>query len=176
MSVIEWPYFLSQITRIEREWLGKGDHGTYQFLPWMPYSVSRFVMYLTDAVAASPGPMFLDVGCGPGSKILLASALFGLDAFGFDRVPEYVKAALDNGAPAVQADALTYPAYHEVDIVYLNKPCHGSLEAQLERKIFEEMKPGAVIIMCNAAVRPPDDWEPVALEWDMNSGVWRKPV
>jgi trans-aconitate methyltransferase len=168
--------FLARVQAIEREWLGKGHHGAPECVPWMPLALSRFVMYLTDAVAAAPGTEFLEVGCGPGSKSLLAAALFDLDAGGFDIDPDMVAAALDNGANACVADALKYRAYYEPDILYLNKPLHLPLEADLERRIYEDMKPGAVLILCNAASRPPDSWEPVTTEWDINSGVWRKPA
>lgn len=170
-----WPDFLSNLYRIEREWMGRGVDSSRLYLPWMPYSISRFVMYLTDAMGVAPGNMFLEVGCGPGSKCLLAEKLFGLDAAGFDRVQEYVDAAQANGVAAICVDAFDYPQYSAWDIVYVNKPCHGPLEAKLENLIFDQMKPGAVLILCNAATRPPVDWEPVAAEWDMNSGVWRKP-
>ena len=162
------------MARTEREWLGSGP-GTEQFLPWMPLSVPRFVMLLTDAVAVSRGTSFLDVGCGPGTKVLLAEKLYGLDGHGIDRVPDYVQAARDLGVSAEQADAITWCDYGRYDILYLNKPCHGPLEALLERRVMGLMKPGAVLIMANAADRPPADWELVAAEWDTNSGVWRKP-
>jgi len=172
--ITDWPAFLARVQAIEREWLGEGHHGSPYSVPWMPFSISRFVMYLTDAVAAAPGPEFLEVGCGPGSKSILAAALFDLDAGGFDVDEEMVKAALDNGANACVADAMLYPAYHQPDIVYLNKPLHLPLEADLERKIYEDMKPGAVLILANGATRPPDDWYPVTVEWDMNTGVFQK--
>lgn len=173
--ITDWPPFLAKLQAIEREWLGRGIHGTSS-VPWMPLAISRFVCYLTDAVGAAPGMMFLEVGCGPGTKTLLAGALFNLDAYGFDIDPDMVRNAQINGANTCVADALGYPAYHQPDIVYMNKPLHLPLEADLERKIYQDMKPGAVLILCNAASRPPDDWEPVTTEWDINSGVWRKPA
>jgi len=132
-------------------------------------------MYLTDAVAAASGTQFLEVGCGPGSKSVLAGALFDLDAHGFDIDPDMVAAAADNGADAIVWDAMKYPAYDEPDIVYLNKPLHLPLEAELERMVYEDMKPGAVLILANGATRPPADWFPSTMEWDMNTGVFRKP-
>lgn len=174
--ITEWPAFLARIQAIEREWLGKGHHGSPESVPWMPLSISRFVMYLTDAVAVSPGTQFLEVGCGPGSKSLLAAALFDLEAYGFDIDPDMVAAALDNGMVACVADALKYPAYHQPDILYLNKPLHLPLEAELEHRVYQDMKPGAVLILANAATRPPADWLPVTAEWDMNTGVFRKPA
>jgi len=173
--ITDWPAFLARIHAIEREWMGKGNQGVAQSLPWMPFSISRFVMYLTDAVCAAPGTEFLEVGCGPGSKALLAAALFDLDAYGFDLDEDMVKAALDNGANACVADALKYPAYGGADIVYVNKPLHLPLEADLERKVYEDMKPGAVLILANGATRPPVQWYPVSVEWDMNTGVFQKP-
>jgi precorrin-6B methylase 2 len=176
MQADEWPGFLNKITRIERAWMGTGNHGTQDHLPWMPYSVSKFVAFLLDAMMVTPGDQFLDIGAGPGTKVMLAEALFSLQAYGIERVRDYVDAAVAQGVQVAHADALSYPAYSEPDILYLNRPCHGQLEVKLERKIMEEMRPGAVLIMANASTRPPDDWEPVTLEWDMNSGVWKKPT
>lgn len=171
----DWPAFLKRVQAIERQWLGTGVRGT-ECVPWMPLAISRFVCYLTDAVGAASGTEFLEVGCGPGTKSMLATALFDLEAYGFDIDPDMVRAAQDNGANACVADALEYPAYGQPDILFVNKPLHLPLEVTLERKVFEDMKPGAVLILTNAADRPPRDWEPVAAEWDTNSGVWRKPV
>ena len=98
--------------------------------------------------------------------MLLAQELYGLDGHGIDRVPDYVQAARELGVSAEQADAITWRDYGRYDILYLNKPCHGPLEYQLERRVMDLMKPGAVLIMANAADRPPADWEPVAIEWD----------
>jgi SAM-dependent methyltransferase len=166
------------VARTELDWRNS-DFGTPDYLPWMPLAVSRFVTYLTDAMGAVEPPSgtfvrFLDVGCGPGTKVFLAQALFGVAGYGIDRVQEYVDAAKRNGVNAECTNAFHFQDYARYDIVYLNKPCHGDLEAKLELKIKEEMAPGAVLILANAAEWP-FAWEQVAVEWDLMAGVWKKP-
>ena len=171
----DWPVFLRELRAEEDRWRHTpADHA--DSVPWMPFDMARFVMFLTEAVAASPGPAFLDVGCGPGSKVRLATALFDLEAYGIEIDPKMVTRALECGVQAVHADALAWPAYNEADIVYLNRPMQGGSQASLEMQIMDRMAPGAVLISVNALLRPSDfGWETIAAEWDARDGVWKKP-
>lgn len=109
-------------------------------------------------------PKFLEVGCGIGAKLLMVEKIFGFTALGFDYNPVYVNDANDllksRGcrAYAYVADALhedTLADYAAADIVYLNRPfVHLELQSKLESIVFEQMKPGAYIILANYATEP----------------------
>ena len=70
---------LTEVRQIERRWQGQGDIGNEaMFAGWMPSDVAQFLVLLIEAMYESPGTGFLEVGCGPGTKMMLARDLFGL--------------------------------------------------------------------------------------------------
>jgi SAM-dependent methyltransferase len=174
-----WPAFLAAIRAEERDWSimwpRQADPG---YVGFMPFNLARFVMFLTDAVSEAPGDRFLDVGCGPGTKVLLAAMLYDLDAAGIDILPMYISAARAHGVPATYMDAREFNGYADFDIVYLNRPVKGDGQAKLEAQIMNAMRPGAVLMLMNGVYHPGQQlgWEPVAEEWDTLDGVWRKPL
>jgi SAM-dependent methyltransferase len=147
-------------------------------VPWLAFNLLDFTGLL---IATFPfigeGGRFLDVGCGPGSKMLLARDGFGLDVYGFDINPAYVAAARDHGLPAELASAEAYDGYKAADCVWLNRPRRDREgEAILERQIWDEMAPGAVIICANLEHRPPENWFIIEDQWqDLRRGAWLKP-
>jgi SAM-dependent methyltransferase len=146
------------------------------YLPFMPFPLPAFVMLLTEALPEAPGTRFLDVGCGSGSKLLVARDLFGLGCRGIDRVPEYVAAARELGLDAECTDALGYPGYGSADIIWLNRPFRDpGAEAALEAQIWEQMTPGAIVICANLEAPPPSSWFIVADLWEQRRGIWMKP-
>lgn len=178
----DWPRFLTDLREIEKQWRTEPASSPQDpdYVRWMPYELSRFVMFLTDAVAVATrgsaylGHYFLDVGAGPGTKVLLARELFGLEAAGIEIVPEYVAAAHALGAHVLQCDARTYEGYHTHDIVYLNRPVQ---DPAFERRVMGLMRPGSVLITVNGMTRPPHtEWEPVSEEYDVPDGLIRPPA
>jgi SAM-dependent methyltransferase len=95
---------------------------------------------------------FLDVGCGGGMMVLLASGLFSC-ADGFDLDPAYVAAA--NAAftrmrsarcHAFEANALTFDRYADYDVIYFYQPIWDSdLLREMENRIIASARPGTVI-------------------------------
>jgi len=145
---------------------------------WLPYSIANFILYLSDAVMYAPGPKFLDVGCGPGTKLIVAEALFGLQVAGIEIVPEWAHQARLSGLRVQCWDARTWEGYREADIVYHNRPVDP--QEPFERHVMEHMRSGAVLIAVNARLRASDEgWPQIAEEYaDPRApvaGVWRKP-
>ncbi len=168
---------LTEVRQIERAWQQKNiDIGNAKmFDGWMPSDVAQFLVLLIESIVEAPGRGFLEIGCGPGTKMMLARDLFGLDVTGFDRVPEFVDAARGHGLNAGVCDAFDFQAYAKFDIVFLNQPFRDpGTERELERLVFRKIRRGAVIIGMNLETKPPedkylvitDDWE------DGRRGVW----
>lgn len=96
---------------------------------------------------------FLDVGCGGGTKVLLASEFFGR-AEGLEFDPKYVSAAQtlistvsEDNCDIFQGDALTFEEYAAYDVIYFYQPIRNpDLLIQLERRICDNARPGTVII------------------------------
>lgn len=123
------------------------------------------------------GNVVMTGNCGIGTKMLLAQEIFGLEVAGIERVPEYLDQARKLGLDGVRRrDALSYEGYGDQDIIFLNLTFHDrELQAQLERKVQEDMKRGAVLIGVNLLARPPDSWWVVLDDVDVIRGIWQKP-
>ena len=168
---------LNRVPQHEQYWRSFGIEAPPGCVGFLPYSQSLFIMYLSDALTATQGPRFLDVGCGPGTKLTLAHKLFGLDAAGIEIVPAYVDAARNDGLTVLEADARDWDGYDYADIVYVDRPCED--QEQLERHIMKQMRPGGVLISVNGRLTPSDEgWPVVAEEYgaEPSAGVWVKPI
>jgi SAM-dependent methyltransferase len=176
----------------------------------MPFPIPQFITLMADAIMAAPPsqgpgnfamrmddepygpPKFLDVGCGPGTKVRLAEALFGVRGYGIDIVPRFVAEAQAHGVNARLADAFTFggdpdggdPAllsslslnnYSGYQIVYVNRP--SSMQDELEGLVMERMASDAALIAVNWRNDPgKQGWIPQAQEYgEPVCGVWIKP-
>lgn len=168
---------LTTVRQIERRWQKQVDVGDQQmFTGWMPSDVAQFLVLLIEAIAESPGKSFLEIGCGPGTKMMLARDLFGLDVTGFDRVEEYVAAAKEQGLNAAECDAFDFQAYNKFDIVFFNRPFRDRpTQAKLEKMVYGKIRRGAVVIAMNLETQPPGDkYLVVTDDWESRRGVWLK--
>lgn len=165
--------------QLDLEWQKRHDVGRddQRMLPWMPHSWPEYIALLAEAMPELTGRRFLEIGCGPGTRMLLARELFGLDVFGFDRVPEYVAAVEHEfGYDVICEDALEYKNYGEFDFIWFNRPIRDQkLQGQLEAKVWDEMAHGALVGCAHLDNRPPQHWYPVIDDWEIKRGVWQKP-
>lgn len=186
MQPQHWPSFLRQIHALEQSW--NAHRVTYprdDAVPFLPFPIPQFISMLADAVMAAPttwseelgvsAPVtFLDVGCGPGTKVRLAEALFGMKGYGIDIVPAFVAEAQGVGVSAILYDAFYYADYGKYDILWVNRP--STLQDDLEKIICEGMRGDAVLMAGNWRHDPAEfGLEMVAQEYERPvCGVWRK--
>lgn len=181
-----WPSFLHELDASERAWNTRQvRYSRPDAVPMLPYPTPMFASLLLQAVMVAPpslldsggyGPSrFLDVGAGPGAKVRLAAALFGLDARGIDIVPQFSMEARAHGADVEVADAFDYDGYADAEIIYVNRP--STLMEDLEKTVMDGMKPGAVLMMVNGRSDPGrSGWVMVTQEYGEPSvGCWIKP-
>jgi trans-aconitate methyltransferase len=166
--------------RIEREWKGKVTPADGASLPWMPSDPAQFLVLLIEAITMADGDSFLEIGCGPGTKMLLARELFGLKTYGIENENELVKAAWELGLTVEPAGALGWGHYGDFGIVFFNRVFHGDgpgavKQEALEAQVWRDMAPGAVVIAMNLIAKPPDNWIIVTDDWEARQGVWMKP-
>lgn len=175
---------LRRAAQLDREWQGKiaqGEEERRLWTPWMPFNLGEFTGLLAEAVAGyEPGEdediTFLEIGCGPGPKMLVARDVFGLDATGFDRVREYVIAARTLGLEADIGDALTWPGYGRAGIIWFNRVARDpQLQARIEARVWHGTAQGAVVMCANLEAPPPSSWFPVVDDWEARRGAWMKP-
>jgi trans-aconitate methyltransferase len=161
----------------DRQWMGKvPGAGDARHTPWMPFPIPEFITLLAQAVAEAPGEQFLEIGCGIGTRMMLAREIFGLDVTGIERVPEYVAECRRLALDAEEADAGHYNGYGKFDIIWFNRPFRDqSRQAALEKKVWAETRPGAVVMCANLEDPPPSSWFIIEDDWEVRRGVWQKP-
>lgn len=140
----------------------KDDRQTYdegqrdQRYPYIPFHIGTFVdemevlrqMFGYRCAGYSNQPKLVDVGCGVGTKLLIARQ-FGFQCYGIELNEDLVRVARNLIYPSSNikhADALKedYSAY---DAIYFYCPIRDPrLEAKLERQIIATAKPGTLII------------------------------
>jgi SAM-dependent methyltransferase len=149
-----------------------------------PYPLGAFGAMLDVAVAEwkdQHGPAkarFLEVGCGPGTKLVLADEVFHLFAYGFDVSPKYVQAASDlvgarDGTAGIwRQDARSFDKWRNYDIIFLNRPLRDYQdELRLELEVFGQMGVGSILILGNG-LSTPDGW--VKLATGVAAAVYKK--
>ena len=157
---------------------------------WMPYQPADFISIIWECLPQMAGKMFLDVGCGPGTKLQVASGLFGLDVRGIEIDPQMVLEARKRlGDRVIHADALNLPAgwnFSHFDLIWLYRPFRDPiLETKLESRIVREMADGAILAGSGWETDPADlGWAPVVDDclhspYDPDvkiiRGAWQKP-
>jgi hypothetical protein len=167
---------LTAAGQLEREWAGKLPDTDRSRTPFMPFPVPQFLALLLEALPAAPGSRFLDVGAGPGSKMMLARDICELDVTGIEANDEYAQAALSQGLNVLTCDALDFDGYGEHDLIWLYRPLRDpDLQAGLEKVIWDGMAPGAVVMCAGLEAPPPSpQFWPELDDWELHRGIYRK--
>lgn len=162
--------------RLEREWAGKIPDTDKSRCPWMPFPMHAFISLLDEAFAVAPGNRMLEIGPGPGGKMLRARDQYGLDVTGIEIVPEYAAEAGRHGLDVRLGDAADFEDYGSYDLIWFYRPFRDpDLQANLEKLVWDQMAPGAVVICAGLETQPPDPpfW-PELDDWEMRRGIYRK--
>jgi SAM-dependent methyltransferase len=166
-----------EVYAAEHRWLRQGDPCS-PVNPWMPFQPGEFLSILFECVTVMTGREFLDVGCGPGTKMQLARHFLSLEPCGIEINPVMAEAAEEHGE-VVNGDALkVFPGVYEgFDLVWMYRPFRDpELERKLEARVTGEMKPGAVLAGGSWETCPADlGWLPVVDDWELRRGAWMKP-
>lgn len=177
-SQVAWA--MRRASRLAQEWKGKGGDGDRRYTGYLPFNTGEFTGLLAQAIEGyEPGEdediRFLGIGCGPGPELIIARDVFGLDAVGFDRVPEYTAAARSLGLKADDADAEHYAAYGRFQVIWFNRVADDpGIQKRIEARVWHDTEPGTVVICANLSA-PPPGWFPVLDDWEARRGIWMKP-
>jgi hypothetical protein len=179
----EWDYIYSVTEANAQTGTYGGEFGN------LPYPLEAFGDLLSEVDLYDEvygdhcAKTLLDVGCGNGQLIAIASVYFGLEAQGIEINGDLLAAAyrlLEGlGRPAELCsawceDADFFQGYGDYDIVVLNRLYVGpAAQLELEEYIWSELKPGAYMIKLNN-VSDTEDIEIIASN-NLGGIVARKP-
>ena len=120
--------------------------------PYIPLNNATFQALLGKAkqhikIKSKHRPRFLDIGCGIGTKVLIASEMgFNASGLEYDKV-YYQWAKQITLEKCTKGNALEYTKYGEFDCLYFYCPLADEMgQLALEERIAEQMRPGAVLI------------------------------
>lgn len=139
---------------------------------WEPLPLDQFLDGLDIASVTARGK-FLDVGCGIGTKLVLANN-DGWQVTGLDIRPEFLAEAakLCPEAALIEADAREFNSYGDYDFIYCYRPLvDDEAEDRLEEQIVSQLKTGAWLFLPHRAWLP--GTERSDLHW-MGTPLWRK--
>jgi SAM-dependent methyltransferase len=169
-------------------------------LPFMPYQPADFIGIVWECMPEIPAPdaghlawpTFLDVGCGPGTKMRIARDLFGFEVRGVEidaQMAEEARKTFPDDGHVRTGDALLYTGqlYRCFDLIWLYRPFRDAdRERELEKLITQTMKPGAILAGGSWETDLADlGWNPVVDDslYDPQGGpgiiwrgAWQKPV
>lgn len=170
---------MSQAIALDQQWQRKVAETDRRYTPFMAFNKPALVALIAEALPAvtpvNGDIRFLAIGCGPGSDLIIARDIFGMDATGFDRVPEYVAAARSLGLKADETDAEHYYGYSRFQLTWFNRVARDAeIEARIEATAWHRTAPGTVVIGANLEA-PPPGWLPVLDDWEIRRGIWLKP-
>lgn len=162
------------VERLEAAWLPTELSKHPEFFDYQPTPMPTFVEDLEVAIRHASGSRYLEVGCGIGTKMIIAQAA-GLEVHGIESREQYVATArhLCPEATIEIADARHYGNYRAFDIVFCYRPLisEDGME-RLERFLDAELDKNVVLILPYRSMHP-YGWAPV--EADVNSHVWVRP-
>lgn len=147
-------------------------------LGWMPFQMADFIGIMSEVVRETDGPVYLEVGSGIGTKMMVARYLFGLSVNGIEYNETLATIARQKRrGPVAVTDALTWEdSYVHADIIWMYRCFRDPvLQRQLEERIYSEAKSGA--IFAGAALEhAPAGWLTVIDDMDIGiRGAWKKP-
>lgn len=168
LQVFDKAFFNLEICQVESGNIIK-EHN----FDFVPFPCSAFVDLLIEGyhfLGRDNTKKFIDIGCGLGTKVILACSLF--DAYGIDYDQKHVEKAKALGLNRVgQADALTFDKYDLFDFIFYFRPIFDKDKYnQLEGMIYKSLKPGALV----APMFSEFDWDSLSDMEKLSDYVYRK--
>jgi hypothetical protein len=135
------------------------EEGNWNYIPYSHLKFYKTLLEVTKGKDVSK-LSFLEMGCGLGTKLHIASKWVGIGTVdGIEINPYYAKIAqkmVDCGGKVYNKDVLKFTKYHKYDIIYSYGEKRG---AEAERPdVTKKMKDGAIYLeaalLQNIRVRP----------------------
>lgn len=140
------------------------EYGCFQYVSYNEkkfFSQISKVMQILSMLNKRNKARFIDVGCGIGTKVFLASTLFS-EAHGIEIDDNYITTGLNiikhcspeytSNLSLKKRDALQFSHYRDYDVIYIYRPFHNvEKQNELEEKITRGAQENTVIVgmLCN---------------------------
>jgi SAM-dependent methyltransferase len=146
------------------------DKDQYGFIPFPCGSFADILIEASVYYKMDINKRFLDVGCGPGTKLLMAKSFF--KAEGIEVVDRFIQQSKAFGLDCVhKQDALEYEHYGDFDVIYFYRPFkNNELQKQLEDRIYSQMKVGALLAPMNTVT----EWSDISDIEKLSKFFYRK--
>jgi SAM-dependent methyltransferase len=162
---------LEYLEAVEQKFLGAGDAEDHY--GWSPLPLRKFIELMNICQQyLPPHAIFLEAGCGIGTKLYVAREMYDMWEYGFDINADFIDHAKNAfGVRAYVGSVLDMP-YDLADVSYIARPYKdNSKEVEYERLVHHRIRNGAILIAAYAAVKP---------EWHClfrlgQHGAWKKP-
>jgi hypothetical protein len=182
-------YTLEQLHKMELAQLAKeqGKTPDPDSWRWSPLDIHEFNEMLTvahqlavESAIKVAEPLrqlsIVEAGSGIGTKLWWAKNKFNMIETGYENNDEYLvmSARLEvNAYKHDLSDLDNQPVWSAYDVVYIARPFKDDMfEVQWEKRVHDDMRPGAVLISAFAAVKP-YNW--TCFYRRPFRGVWVKP-
>lgn len=146
-TLARYRLLLGSIAKLEGLYCNREVHDdkSYHYIAFPAYSFIDMLFEGFVLLGGDSRKKFLDIGCGIGTTVLMASNIF--DAYGFDYNNELVhRAQFIVGDRVCCDDAMTFDRYEQFDFIYYYRPfVDDDLQFQLEERIYKGMKFGSLI-------------------------------
>jgi len=123
--------------------------GNYAYLPFSHMTFFKGLKKILEEQGKKPKDVrFLDVGCGMGTKLILAQILKIGTVHGIEVNKNYAKIAQRlQGVTIHQMDAIKFKNYGQYDVIYLYHPIQNEKKSVgLDRLVRTEMNEDAVLL------------------------------
>lgn len=147
-----------------RDVIGKQPRACYSFIPFhnvgFILDLLKVMQHHNKHHPSRRKLRFLDAGCGPGLKVVIAEAM-GCMATGLEISPTLIKKgkelfSFNRRHPRLRQGDVRFHDYGEYDIIFFYAPLRSSTQEKIfEKRIWEQCRVGAYVIGRMQAIRPP---------------------
>lgn len=145
--VLKYQILINTLEKIEQKYKSRQPFDDIKY-NYVPYELKLFLNLIADIYEITKNkknPKFIDIGCGIGTKVLIASILF--DSYGIDCNQEHIEISKILGCNNTFCGDIFEQDYSDYDILFYYRPFYDDvIYEKFETKIYEESKTGSIII------------------------------
>jgi hypothetical protein len=144
---LRYQILINTLEKLEKQYISSIPYDEIKY-NYIPYEIKVFLNILSDIYETTKdmkNPKFIDIGCGIGTKVLIASNLF--DAYGIDCNQNLIDISKIIGCKNTSCCDIFDYDFSQFDILFYYRPFYDDkIYETFENKIYTETKVGSIII------------------------------